>query len=297
VLKVIWFVPPVVHLVADRRGLLAASQVAVEGRLTGSSDEQFAALRDGGCDAVVTAMDNVVMWNRREGGGGFRIVGQVEKTTAISLMARPEIDAISSLQGRRLLVDSAQNGFVVALRMLLADHGVDFDGGEVLQAGGVKERFAALLEANGDATLLGPPFSGMAEARGMRRLADVDAAYPGFPGQGIVVRSDLPGDRRDEVVRWLAALDQARAECRRHPGEAAAALAASGLGPAVAAALVGAVGETLTPDRAGVEMIVAHRRRLGLPGGDDAYEVLVDLAILAEAGRRAPVGAEAGAAQ
>lgn len=282
-LKVIWFVPPAIQLVAAHRGFLVERQVAIEGTPTGSSDEQFEALRDGRQDAAITAMDNVIMWNRRPGGGDFRIVGQIEATTVISLVARAEFSAIAMLRGRRLLVDSADNGFVIALRALLADAGVDFGECQVLEAGGVKERFARLLAGEGDATLLGPPFAGLAEANGMRGLAQVDQVYPGFPGQGIVIRAGLPAERRDEIVRWLAALERARAECRSDAGAAAQALVAAGTDPAVASTLANAVSDRLTPDRPGVELLLAQRRQLGLPGAEDAYEDLVDPAPLASA--------------
>lgn len=280
-LKTIWFVPPVIQVHAERRGLLERGGVAVEGTLTRSSDEQFEALRDGRQDAAVTAMDNVIMWNRRTGGGDFRIVAQVEANTGISLVAQAGFGSVAALAGRRLLVDSVENGFVVALRALLADEGVEFEACEVIEAGGVKDRLDRLLAGEGDATLLGPPFTEMAEAKGFRRLADVDAAYPGFPGQGLVVRQNLIEQRGEELGRWLGALDQARSECRAQPEAVAAGLAASGLPRAVAERLAGFVGETLTPSPEGVELLIGQRRRLGLPGGDVSSDALIDLRPLA----------------
>lgn len=286
-LRVIWFVPPALQVVAERRGFLADAGVTIQAAQTGSSDEQFEALRDGRQDVAMTAMDNVIMWNRRPGGGDFRIVGQVEATTAISLFACPAFDTIAALRGSRVLVDSAENGFVIALMALLADAGVAFGECTVVPAGGVKERFARLVEGDGDATLLGPPFDAMAEQAGMRRLADVDAAYPAFPGQGIVVRSGMYPERYAEMVRWLGALERARGECRRDPASAAEDLAATGLHAAIAARLAGAVADGLATDRAGVELLIAQRRQLGLPGADDGFEDLVDPGPLASAFARA----------
>lgn len=275
-LNVIWFLPPVIHGAAEKHGYLAAQGVTVEGTLTRSSDEQFEALRDGRMDAAVTAMDNVIIWNRRPGGGDFRIVAQVEGDTGISLVARRGIGGIEELKGRRLLVDSAANGFVVALRAMLADAGVDVNACDVVEAGGVKERFDRLMSGDADATLLGPPFVEMAEAKGFLRLADASAAYPGFPGQGIVVRQELAARRGADLIRWLAALEQARAECRRDPAATAAMLEAGGLPAPVAVRIAGFVGDTLVPSSEGVELLVAQRRRLGLPGGDTSTASLID---------------------
>lgn len=281
VLKAIWFVPPVIQAYAEKCGLLERAGIAVEGTLTRSSDEQFEALRDGRQDAAVTAMDNVIMWNRRPGGGDFRIVAQVEANTGISLVAQAGFGSVAALAGQPLLVDSAENGFVVALRALLADAGVDFEACDVIEAGGVKDRLDRLLAGEGAATLLGPPFTEMAEAKGLRRLADADAAYPGFPGQGLVVRRSLIDQRGGDLGRWLGALEQARSECRAQPAAVAAGLAASGLPQVVAERLAGFVGETLTFSPEGVELLIGQRRRLGLPGGDASPDALVDLRPLA----------------
>lgn len=276
-LKAIWFVPPVIAGAADRAGFSAAAGVSVEGTLTRSSDEQFEALCDGRMDAAVTAMDNVILWNRRPGGGDLRIVAQIEANTGISLFARTEFGSVAELAGRRLLVDSPRNGFVVVLRAMLADAGVDWAGCEIAEAGGVKERFDQLASGAGDATLLGPPFSEMAEAQGLRRLCDADAAYPGFPGQGLVVRQALIDTRSTELAAWLGALERARAACFADPASTAAALAAGGLPQPVAVRLAGFVGETLLPSRSGIDLLLGQRRRLGLPGGDETYDNLVDL--------------------
>jgi ABC-type nitrate/sulfonate/bicarbonate transport system substrate-binding protein len=276
-LKAIWFVPPVIAGAADRAGFSAAAGVIVEGAMTRSSDEQFEALRDGRMDAAVTAMDNVILWNQRPGGGDLRIVAQIEANTGISLFARPEFGSTAELAGRRLLVDSPHKGFVVVLRAMLADAGVDWADCEILEAGGVKERFDQLASGAGDATLLGPPFAEMAEAQGLRRLCDADAAYPGFPGQGLVVRQSLIDARGAELTAWLGALERAREVCLADPAATAAALAAGGLPQPVAKRLAGFISETLLPSREGVDLLLGQRRRLGLPGGDETYDNLVDL--------------------
>lgn len=285
-LKAIWFVPPVIAATAERLGLLESDGLTIKGALTRSSDEQFEGLRDGRFDAAVTAMDNVIMWNRRPGCGDLRIVAQIEANTGISLVARPGHATVGALAGQCLLVDSAVNGFVVALRAMLADAGVDFDECEIIEAGGVKERFDRLLAGEGDATLLGPPFVEMAEARGLSRLVDADVAYPGFPGQGLVVRQGLIETRGEELARWLTALERARAACRADPAATASAVAASGLPQPVAERLAGFVGETLVPARDGIDLLIGQRRRLRLPGGDDSFESLVDMRPLSQSAQR-----------
>jgi ABC-type nitrate/sulfonate/bicarbonate transport system substrate-binding protein len=277
VLRVIWFVPPALDRLSNRPA------ATVIGTLTKSSDEQFDALLAGEQNAAVTSMDNVIAWNRRGTGDMFRIVAQIEATTSLALFALPDFDSVAALAGARLLVDAVENGFVIALRALLHDAGVPFQSCKVEPAGGVRERLDALLARRGDATLLGPPFSEMAAAAGMRRLADIDQTYPAFPGQGVVVRRDLDADALANLVSWLAVLEEARTVALADQRSAAARLEAMGTPPAVAAVLVGAIPRSLAPNRQGVELLIEQRRKLELKGGDASFGDLVDLSILEQA--------------
>lgn len=249
-------------------GLGLLDEPACAGVRTVSSDAQYTALCEGRADLVVTAMDNVIAWNRRAGPADFRIVAQVERTTPLGLYARPGLDSLAGLRGGIALVDAPGNGFVVAMRALLADAGLGPHDVALLPAGGVGERLEALLRARGDFTLLGPPFDAMAQEAGLACLATVQDAYRAFPGQGLVLRAGSIARLRPRLAPWLTALDEA---VRRAGHGDPAALAHPG------AALMP---RSLLPDRSGVELLVAMRRRLGLPGGETHYDALVDTSFL-----------------
>jgi ABC-type nitrate/sulfonate/bicarbonate transport system substrate-binding protein len=276
-LNAIRFVEPVLHSLARADGLLDVAEIEFDVLLTGSSDEQFGALRDGDRDFAVTSMDNVIMWKRRPGGEAMRLVAQVEGMLAIDLVARPDVSSVAELAGARLLVDSAENGFVVALHKLLHDEGVDYAGCTILESGGVKQRLQALLAGKGDAASLGPPFTQMAQAQGMKLIANVNQRYPGFAGQGIIIRTDLAADKLAEFERYLAACSQALASAMDDPAAAVERLAVAGMPAPMAQAMVSALGQSLVPDRIGVDMLAEHRRAVGRPGGEDGYQDLVDM--------------------
>lgn len=271
-LKVLWFVPPAIALL----GQAEHPGAAVAATRTRGSDEQFKQLTAGGCDLAVTAMDNVIGWNARPGGGDFRVIAQIENTTPLFVFARPEIGSLAAVKGRRILVDSAENGFVVALLKLLHDAGLARDELNLVPAGGVSERGEALAAGEGDVTLLGPPFDGIAEQKGLVRLASVNAAYPAFPGQGIVARRALLRERADEVRAWLGALEAGRRLALSAPERARTIVEAAGMPGPVAQAMVKAAPKSLVPDRDGVDLLIAQRRSLGLRGGDYDYGALVD---------------------
>ncbi|CAM2157906.1 ABC transporter substrate-binding protein [Paraburkholderia tropica] len=273
-LRVMWFVPPLLVIVAARD----SGAPSVAGERNRSSDEQFEALVSGRVDAVVTSMDNVINWNSRPGPKDFRVVAQIERTTPLSLVARPGLSSVEELRGTNILVDAPDNGFVVALKAMLLEAGVVPGDYRLTPAGGVKERYDALIDGQGDATLLGPPFDVMAAAAGQARIATIQQKYPAFPGQGIVVRTGSA--RRAEVSSWLAALERARTEVLRAPDSALEAVKSAGLPPQAAQAMVSLNPATLRPAREGIALLIAHRRALELLGSGESWNSIVDEAFM-----------------
>lgn len=273
-----WFVPPPIVAVGSALGMVAKHTFT--GMRNSSSDEQFEALAAGRVDVVVTAMDNVIAWNRRPGPADFRIVAQIEHTTPLYLFGRPDKQALNDVRGAVVLVDAPDNGFVIALQALLAEAGLGAQSYTLRPSGGVKERLDALLAGEGACTLLGPPFDTMALAAGMVRLASVQERWPAFPGQGLVMRASAMAPLGAQVRAWLQGLGMAARRMAEADPEVRQALMHAGFPEASVPMMVALRPRTLRPDREGVELIVSHRRQLGLPGGDDTYDALVDPSLL-----------------
>lgn len=271
--RVMWFVPPAIAVAASWQ---ECAGLSLETSRTQSSDEQFAALSDGSVDAVVTSMDNVFHWNHRPGPKDFVIVAQVETTTPLSIVASPRIKSVSDLGNARILVDAPENGFVIALRAMLSQAGLNLPDYTLTPVGGVKERYAALVKGEGDATLLGPPFDALAIKEGMHKVAEVQASYPEFPGQGLVVRksslSSNPG-----IQLWLESLSETLARLPANLEKLRDSLSSQGLPDAAVSAMVQSVPTSLTPDERGVNLLIEHRRLLGLIGSDATYDQVVYL--------------------
>lgn len=222
------FVPPVPLLVAREWGLLDG--VEIETTRTTGSPAQLAGLRSGDIDIAVTAIDNLFEWPRA--GAQVRLVAQVEATTPLGVFARPLLEDLASADGSLFGVDAAANGFALAARYLLERAGVT---ARYVEIGGVAERLDALLSGEVDATLLGPPFDGLARGAGMRELARIPDLLPGFPGQGLVVRTGLVDtDELTAYLRALATAVEASVDISDADGEAL--LARNGFGSAAAAA-------------------------------------------------------------
>lgn len=247
-INVMWFVPQPLAVLAAQ----APQATSIRASRNPSSDAQFEALVAGEADAVVTAMDNVIGWNRRAGPRDFRVVAQVERTTPLALIGAPGRKNMADLHGANLLVDAVDNGFVIALRAMLRTAGIDENTCRLTPAGGVTERYEALLAGRGDATLLGQPFAGQAVEAGLTQIASVQQVWPGFPGQGIVMRLASPA--RERIGKWLRELEQARRLTQDL--------------------------DSLWPTVEGVALLIRHRRLLGLPGAEDTYTNIVDATLL-----------------
>ncbi len=280
-LRVMWFVPPTIAVLAEHWGQTPVGML--QASRNQSSDEQFERFKAGAIDAAVTAMDNIMDWNRRVGPQDFRIAAQMERTTPLSLMARAGHRALQDLRNANILVDAPDNGFVVALRHMLAETGLESGSYQLIPSGGVKERFDALTGGQGDATLLGPPFDAMGMQAGLVRLARVQDRHPHFPGQGLVVRASTIEQLRPALTSWLAGLTAACASKRSNEDGALNILAAAGF-PAIAFQdMLATVPDSLMPARDGVELLIRQRREVGLQGGDNSYESLVDVSMLPQA--------------
>ena len=277
-LRLLWFVPSPLAIAAEAWNL--ASSVSLRAERNRSSDEQFEALASGQVDAVVTAMDNVMDWNLRTGPRDLRVVAQLESTTPLTLVGRRGRTNLDGLRGASLLVDAPRNGFVVALRAMLAERGIDSDAYSLETVGGVKERFDALVAGHGDATLLGPPFDAMALEAGLNHLANVQSLYPNFPGQGLVVSARTIDRLRPALSNWLMALDGARKRIAEVPDIARRTLTHAGLPAPAVEAMLRTTAVSLHPDRIGVELLIDQRRKSGLPGANTSYEELVDTSLM-----------------
>lgn len=275
-----WFVEPAVSVLARASAPSTAAPPSVNGMATKSSDEQFEALLSGAADAAITAMDNVMDWNLRAGGGDLRIIAQVERTTPLFLVARAGTTEIEGLRGGTLLVDAPANGFVVAARALLDECGLPSGSYALKSAGGVRERYETLLAGCGDATLLGPPFDRMAVAQGAQILSRVNDHYPAFPGQGLVVRRSSYDRIRTGMAGWLTAMDHARAFALTNRDIAVQQFVKEGIPGPLAETMIRLIPNSLLPERAGVALLIAQRQRAGLRGGNVTYSDIVDSDLL-----------------
>ena len=200
--------------VAQEKGLFAKNGIEVRITPTPSSVFQLTNLIDGKFDIAMTAIDNLIAY--REGQGEVPKLGpdlfafMGGDNGFLRLVTVPEVKTFNDLRGKELSVDALTTGYAFVLLEILERNGLQKDRDyKTPAAGGVLQRFQALMEKKHAGTLLLSPFEVQAEARGFNRLAnaiDVLGRYQGLVGGA---RKAWAEQNRDAVVGYIRAFSDA----------------------------------------------------------------------------------------
>src|SRR5258708_2128425 len=181
-------------------------------------------------------------------------------------VAVPEVKTFNDLRGKTVSVDARTTGYAFVLFEMLERGGLNLDRDySVERAGGVLQRFQALLEKKHAATLLLSPFEIQAEAKGFNRLGDatdVLGAYQGIVGGA---RQSWANANRD-AVDWLYAprnKDEAIAIFRKNLPNVSEQGAQAAYGVLLAAS--GGFQKKAQIDLAGVRTVLALRSKYAEP--------------------------------
>ena len=175
---------------AERQGFFQQAGVSVELTLTPSSTLQMQGLAEGRFDIAMTAFDNVVAY--QEGQGEAKIPENPDMFAFmgsdngfLSVLGGKGVKRFADLKGKKLSVDAMSTGFAFVLRELLAKNGVAESEVTFERAGGVVERFQALMKGAHAATMVLTPFDLIGAAQGCTQLARAGehlGAYLGVVG-------------------------------------------------------------------------------------------------------------------
>ena len=186
--------------VAQEKGFFTARGLDVELAAAPNSATQIAALRAGGIDIALTAMDNILPYP----GELFAFLG-LNDGGRMSLMVRPTISRAEQLRGQPLAVDALASGYAFVLMEMLAHAGLAPGSYELVSVGGSRDRLAAMQSGRAAGALLNAPTDTAAEAAGFVRLAtsaDVLARYQGSVG---AARCAWAAENADTLARYIAA--------------------------------------------------------------------------------------------
>jgi ABC-type nitrate/sulfonate/bicarbonate transport system substrate-binding protein len=170
---------------------------------------QLVNLIDGKFDIAMTAVDNLIAYREGEGEdpkvGPDLVAVMGADQGFLNLVSVPEITLIAQLRGKTVSVDARSTGYAFVLFELLDRAGLREPDYKVERAGGVLQRFQALMEKKHDATLLLSPFEVQAEARGFHKLAAASDALGAYQGLVAGVRQSWAEQHRAALVGYIHA--------------------------------------------------------------------------------------------
>jgi ABC-type nitrate/sulfonate/bicarbonate transport system substrate-binding protein len=141
-----------------------------------------------------------------------KIVAATTKASGYAIVARPDIDSIKALKGKKIAINSFGSSADFAIYQLLSRNGLDPNKDVTLQAiaGSPDARFAALLGGSVEATV-SSPFEYRAEQKGFKTLLSVKetAEFVRIPITGLSTTQRKIEKEPDEIVRVLRGLRSA----------------------------------------------------------------------------------------
>jgi len=139
-----------------------------------------------------------------------RILGAVTKSSSYFMVARPEIESVKALRGKKLGINSFGSSADYAAYAAVSRSGMDPNKDLTILAigGGTPERLAAVVSGSVDATVITSPAEYAAEKHGLRVIMSAQelGQLVRIPITGIGATLKKMEKDPDEIVRLLRAL-------------------------------------------------------------------------------------------
>ncbi|MFD9961298.1 ABC transporter substrate-binding protein [Amycolatopsis sp. NPDC058986] len=197
--------------VAKAKGFYAKHGITVQRVQTGTATQSVQLLATGEVDVGRGLANTVLARLRTEGALDFVDVADTTVRPPFVMSAKG-ISGFADLRGTSVGIPSVTDQATVVTHQFLQRMGVDPAGVEMIPTGGTGNRLAAMNAGGTSSTLLLPPVNFTAEQQGAKRLGYLpELLGPGyqFSFTGVVVRASWARDHRDQLVRYLAARDDA----------------------------------------------------------------------------------------
>src|SRR5262245_12796503 len=196
--------------VAQDQGFFARNMLQVELIPTPNSVAQMTGLIDAQFDIAMTAIDNVIAYMERQGEAKHSDEHEITAFMGsdngfLSLMVAPDIKDATDLRGKTFSVDALTTGYAFVLRRMLERAGLSQADYKFERAGGVLQRFNALMEGKQSGTLLVPPFTFAAADKGYREFGTAINSLGHYQGVVAAARRGWLKDHREEAVGFIRA--------------------------------------------------------------------------------------------
>jgi ABC-type nitrate/sulfonate/bicarbonate transport system substrate-binding protein len=189
---------------AQANGFFAKRGLAVDVKITPSSEVMRKGLADGEWQIIHTAVDN---------GVAMAEVAKVDIAVVSGgdngfnhLIVRPDIKSVADLKGKTVIVDAPDTAFAFELYEILKRNGVNKNDYNVKVVGATYKRLADILaETDSKASMLNPPFWLRAVHDGMKDMGTATTMIGPYQGTATVVLRSWAKDHPDVLVKYLQA--------------------------------------------------------------------------------------------
>jgi ABC-type nitrate/sulfonate/bicarbonate transport system substrate-binding protein len=151
----------------------------------------------------------------------LKVIATLITKQSFFLYAQPEIKRVQDLKGKRIAISGFASSTDKAAREAIKPAGLEALRDVTLIAmGDTSVRFQSLLSGAIEAAILTPPYTVMAEQRGMRNLVWLGDILGDTPSNGLSTSSKKLKERPDQVQRFLRASVRSMIYIREHKQEA-----------------------------------------------------------------------------
>jgi NitT/TauT family transport system substrate-binding protein len=194
--------------IAEEQGMFARHGISIQYQKLGSVDKATTAVREGTTDLAITPPEGAV--SDVVSGGTLRIVGSNSERLPMSLVARPGIETLEQLRGKRIGTSSLTEGTAIYTQLMLRQAGLRYpDDYSFVLAGVHTTRWTALQEDEIDAAPQPAPWNFLAKQSGYNVLGEVADVIPEIIFAAIIGNSHWLHENRDTVQNLVAALSEA----------------------------------------------------------------------------------------
>lgn len=193
--------------VAADQGFFKAQGLNVETIQFTRPSEAVQALVGGSVHFAQVSADAFI--NAIDAGGPISIIGQAVGNPGFTVVVQPEIKSWSDVKGKTIAVSAPKDGAAVVFRMMAEANGLKEGDYAFVPVGTTPNRYAALKSRAVDVAVMAPPFDLQAADEGYRILGRSETLLPRYSFIMVGTGTAWGKAHRDEVVKYLGALDRA----------------------------------------------------------------------------------------
>lgn len=151
----------------------------------------------------------------------LKVIATLITKQSFFLYAQPQFKRVQDLKGKRIAISGFASSTDKAAREAIKPAGLEALRDVTLIAiGDTSVRFQSLLSGAIEAAILTPPYTVMAEQKGMRNLVWLGDILGDTPSNGLSTSSKKLKERPDQVARFLRASVRSMIYTREHKQEA-----------------------------------------------------------------------------